>query len=344
MGISIEKNGIVGFKALAQSLMTDILANGFTEVGGGTVDQNTLVATFEAGTTVDPLQSTQPWRLRIEALGAVGTDEGISVHAGTETNLPNDRTIISDGRSTSDPMKYTSGNLEYSPLTARGAPRTGGLEEQSCLWNESDFNSNSAFVWANVKSSYPLAYRLSISNRGIAVCMWVEGRDGDGDKFSWFVIQRPVNNANGQPLITGRCPVFAVWGVNGGSDAGGPEARKIWRMTVREADVTVPTAPVSACFHTKDNAAVINPLNQAGIAEGNQFVVNFPHGFNTDRYLYREEVDMLAYTSADVISQYSSVDVTLYGEASARTYSAMNANGADNTGMRILLLTANGGI
>ena len=53
---------------------------------------------------------------------------------------------------------------------------------------------------------------------------------------------------------------------------------------------------------------------------------------------------MIGITSADVVSQYSSVPLTVYGESSARTYKALHANGAGNTGMRVLVLQQGGGI
>jgi hypothetical protein len=44
---------------------------------------------------------------------------------------------------------------------------------------------------------------------------------------------------------------------------------------------------------------------------------------------------MIAYASADVTSQFATHEVTVYGEAQPREYRALNANHADNKGMRI---------
>jgi len=72
--------------------------------------------------------------------------------------------------------------------------------------------------------------------------------------------------------------------------------------------------------------------------------VTFPNRLNTDRYAYTEELDQFAYTSADVIGEESEISVTVYGEATPRVYRAMKANGADNVGMRLLMLVEGGGV
>jgi hypothetical protein len=64
-----------------------------------------------------------------------------------------------------------------------------------------------------------------------------------------------------------------------------------------------------------------------------------PNRLNTQRYAYTDELDLIGYTSADVISQDSDVPVTVYGESSPRKYKAMKTSGPNNTGFRILVLT-----
>lgn len=145
-----------------------------------------------------------------------------------------------------------------------------------------------------------------------------------------------------------------------------PKAVNIRRFIVRESDIEAPYPTpryVKDAFgvrmdyaeggfpfgvpcdeHTVDYAAVINARQQVAITENNKYVITFPNGFNTARYAYTHELDLIAYTSADVISADTEVSITVYGEATPRVYKAIQSNGPNNTGMRILVLKSGGGI
>jgi hypothetical protein len=59
---------------------------------------------------------------------------------------------------------------------------------------------------------------------------------------------------------------------------------------------------------------------------------------------------MIGYSSADIISHRTELDIQVYGEKNAdntdklRKYRALNANGAKNTGMRVFMLQSGGGV
>jgi hypothetical protein len=91
-------------------------------------------------------------------------------------------------------------------------------------------------------------------------------------------------------------------------------------------------------LHTEDSRAIINPMNQVAITEDNKYVITFPNGLNTPRFAYTHELDIIATTSADVVSQWSEVPLTVYGETAPRVYKSMCANGPNNTGLRIMML------
>ena len=104
-----------------------------------------------------------------------------------------------------------------------------------------------------------------------------------------------------------------------------------------------------AAADRKAAAANVEPLTGQltladAIARGNKYLVTFPNRLNTDRYVYTEELDQFAYTSADVIGEGSEVAVTVYGEGTPRVYRALKANGPLNTGMRLLMLVEGGGV
>lgn len=319
MGISVVQSGFEDLRTLCQSIMTTMLANGFTEVSGAIIDANTTEAAFTAGPNVDPLSLTQPWRIRLEC--AAGTAGFIKVNVATPLQIKDDRSVVASKSGA------TSGFLQGT--TATGNWITGA-----------QFYPNGANA-----SAHPLSYMLSISSHGIACCVWVEGQDDAGSKFSWFVVQRPVDNETGTTLITGKAPVFALWSTTGGDGAAlTSDNHHIYKFVVRESDVNVPTEPKPACIAEEDSDPVMNPIQQVSIAEGNLYIITFPNSLNTQRHVYKHELDMLAYTSADVVSQSTEVDLTVYGEAQPRTYKALNANGPFNTGMRILMLMDGGGI
>lgn len=101
---------------------------------------------------------------------------------------------------------------------------------------------------------------------------------------------------------------------------------------------------VPADEHSVDYAAVMNSKQQVAISEDNKYVITFPNGLNTSRYTYTHELDLIAYTSADVVSAGTDIEITVYGEATPRVYTALTSNGPNNTGMRILFLKSGGDV
>lgn len=215
--------------------------------------------------------------------------------------------------------------------------------------NDKRKSYNAALQYADY-SATPMSYVLSISDHGIALCTWVEGRDEDGCRFNWFVIQRAINK-DGTVVKTGLAPLFCVFSSNGGGSetASFLDPRGIQRFTVREADMNAPSVPVSAVVHSADASAVINPLQQTCLSETGEYDFKLMQGLSTHRHSYAYEIDMVGYSSSDVISHDTDLQVQVYNEVDGggavkkRTYHALNANGPKNTGMRIYLLKSGGG-
>lgn len=205
------------------------------------------------------------------------------------------------------------------------------------------------------RESIPLSYRLAITDHGIAFCMWTEAFDDAGDRFHWWNVQRMVNKDTGAPIIgdelpgiEGKAPLFCVFSMVGGG--GGDNSLDaaayddVYYFTVRERDVNAPTFPVSASIDTADSNRIINTVQQVSISEANKLVISMMKGLNTQRYAYPHELDMIAYVSADVVSQWANVNVRQYGEAEDRSFRALKANHSKNKGMRILMLSKGAGI
>lgn len=256
--------------------------------------------------------------------------------------------VDEEQRSGSNPPIYTVVAKEFFDVDRVGPIQMRDLEVH--YEAESRRKSyNAALQFADYAAT-PMSYVLSISDHGIALCTWIEGRDEDGCRFNWFVIQRAINK-DGTVVKTGLAPLFCVFSSNGGGSESASflDPRGIQRFTVREADMNAPSVPVSAVIHSADASAVINPLQQTCLSETGEYDFKLMQGLSTHRHSYAYEIDMVGYSSADVISHDTDLAVQVYNEVDAesnpkkRTYHALNANGPKNTGMRIYLLKSGGG-
>lgn len=331
MGYTIERrkftkfHGTVSEQGLAQALMADLseATHGFDMLFPASLGSNATVAVFESNAATDPLaESGEKWRIRIEA-----SEQAISINIGTDIQIP------ADGSAVSKTGQYTtSGHLI-------GLKSTGGGSQEIAFLNKDYFYKDED------PESGPLSYRLSISDHGVAFCVWKDAADDLGTMFAWFVAQRPVDPADGAVLTTHYAPVFCVYSCGGGGSTGSNiNNNGIRKFVVRETDVLAPTESVSAVVASEDSTPIINPMSQVSISVDNKYMITFPSGLNTPKRAYKHELDMIAYTSSDVIAQDSDVSVTVFGEAEPRTYKALNANSKFNTGMRIMMLTQGGGI
>lgn len=379
MGATVERRNIVGLQKVVRHLAEDLTANGFdllsvNDSSSGSIDENSTKILMKATKAVDPLaieddetgdanyDNRQPWRLHMFVDEAKG---GIQVAACTPTNVLIDQSgaysisvfgAVATGSDVqrSGYMTYDSWDSTISKGTKHVAPG-GKMTPDTNAWT-----FHTAY-WGidNQKVDYesiPFSYRVTITPRGIMFFMWIESRDGVGNGYGYFAIQRMVDE-NGAAVVDGKAPLYAVFSPNGGGGDGditvdgetfdalnAPQTIGILKFVVREQDVNAPTVPHSAVTDTADSSRIINSVQQVSTSEDNKFIINFPKGLNTQRYSYPHELDLFAYTSADVISQWSETELTVYGEGSPRKYKAMNANHKNNKGMRILMLVEGGGI
>lgn len=252
-------------------------------------------------------------------------------------------------------QSFTRAQRIISPNWPGGVPKFADADdsdEYKYSWRYEHFG----FDIENMdRESIPLSYRLAITDHGIAMCMWTEAFDDAGDRFHWWNIQRMVNKDTGEPIIgnelpgiEGKAPLFCVFSMIGG---GGGESSvdaaaydDVYYFVVRERDVNAPTFPVSASIDTADSNRIINTVQQVSISEANKLVISMMKGLNTQRYAYPHELDMIAYVSADVVSQWANVNVRQYGEAEDRSFRALKANHLKNKGMRILMISKGAGI
>ncbi|AFH14778.1 tail sheath [Pseudomonas phage Lu11] len=351
-GFYVRRSGYSHVGELMLAVINDLTANGFsTRFPANWVPpvdpagRAAFSVLLEAGEKVDPLNETslqnkQPWRIHIQ----VFDKHTCGITAGSQQSLRTDGTMsyTTTGTTTKTlqgPLGamggyYTKNNNNLATFCPDDTkPAEGFINRKSRV----TIGTNGA---TDLSESFPMTYSLSITPRGIVFCVWEDFlSDNSAGAISWFLIQRPVNRDTGAVIKDGKAPVFCVYGANG----------KINRFVVRESDVLRPSEPVDATKDTDYNNAIINGMEQVAISEGNRYVVSFPSRLNTTRYAYTYELDMLGYTSADVVSENTDIPLLVYGEKNAgvdapRTYVSLMANGPSNTGMRIAALKLGGGI
>lgn len=324
---TFRRSNLIGLKQVAHAIATDLLANGFAilSVDGvtpGTVSPTASRYIMTATLPVDPFASTQQWVLGIHASDDM---DFLDFNAAPRTQLVgNVEFAFLDVNSNRQAGYFAPDNDTTEHFIRRGS---GG-------WRLPDTGDDAA---------YPISYLLTITDHGISFCAWAEGQDMLGYAFSWFVIQRPVTRHG--LIMGGKSPLFCLFSNNGGGHLANwdeLDPTGILRYTVIEADVSAATSPVSAVQHGPDSASLMNPMQQVALSEDGNVVIFFPQSINTARYVYPWELDLIAYTSADVISTDSVVPARMYGESSNRFYRALNANAPNNTGMRLLLLDHSG--
>lgn len=350
MSYFVQKPGFIDNRVMWADIIKELTSNGgFTLIS---VDGSTLVpaindvslgidsAVIQATPLVDMLAEDQPWRIcvkvtaqttRLYAAPPKQIEDDGTLHKASKYNVgatvfPNYAGCIGDyhmnmpsaPESSKDKMFWGKGDQSTSPS------RQSNLMNGSFTTDvdEADFQA------------IPFSYAISTTDHGIMFASWIEGLDGTGNNQNWFCIQRAINS-DGSVVSTGKAPLFCLHSINSSS---------IKRFTVREADVNAPTDAVDATTDTDDYNRVINDKQQVCFNENGRYDFKFPQGFNTARHSYAYQLDMIAYTSADVCSQRIDVQVQVYNEKNVdgtpklRTYRALSANSPNNTGMRPFML------
>lgn len=325
-GKMIKRTKLAGLGAVATQLFLDLKDAGLTQVLPATGQNFTLTSgagkfVMDSAAAINPVHATQPWRILVDVSGATGGAGQIKIA------VANPEQISNAGATSSFP-----GGVDTSGARVMGQLGAAWSKASGSVLGDVFVNRNIANQTFDAGST--ISYVLTATNRGIAFFIWDEGSDAT-PKFSWFVVQNAVNKDTGAPRTTDLSPIFCAYSC---------DAQQPQKFVVSEADVFRPTVSKPADEDSIDSAAILNSKQQVAIAIGNKYLVTFPNRLNTERYAYTDELDMIAYTSADVISEDSEIPVRPYGEAEDRVYRAFKANGANNTGMRLLLLVEGGGI
>lgn len=305
---------VVGMQNVARAIAQAMSEMGFTVT---TVDglPNTVVTTdakrivLDATNTVDPKAVNEPWSVVIEGHDL---DRWLSVNV-VPTVQVNSASVVSKMSETTESGRLSVGSKidrHFINLTQ---------------WGVSEGATYDAL---------PFTIYICTTNHGIGVHVSIDALDNTGKAFSWFIVQRPVQQSNLEVPV-GPAPLFAVFRSEGNGDPDVFDANEVIRITVRERDIHAASSPVTACGFEPDVWPIINAMQQVSVTPDNNAVITFPQQINTHRHVYALMLDMLGYTSADICSSASEVPIVFSGNPS-RTYTALNANGANNRGLRIL--------
>jgi hypothetical protein len=366
MAQNVLRPGFTNVQVLIADVVQTLKANGFTllnsynlEANGNPIYTNqapnhtnaTGFYVLAPTTTVDPLavedsdtgnaqyNNRQPWRLVIHAANLPDQNSFIRVWVCHAQQIVDEGGVV---RVAAYATNKESGFLFTNNLKQS----TGSV--RNAFFHRGGAGNSVAFPWSchtagTDEASIPLTYTLSVTNHGIVFSMWAENQDGSGDCFNWFAVQRMVKD-DGSILLDEKSPLVCVFSQNGG---GGVDSDTLVTLGIQyfivcEQDIHAPTPPLSAVALTADSVPFINPIQQVAFLTNRNFVFKFPQGLNTQRHYYPYSLDLIGYTSADVLSNKSVNDLTIFGEA--RTYTALNANSKNNRGMRLVALTAGAGI
>ena len=323
---SVERNGYLTVSELLSDVITDMLANGFSLKFPGTFDaaaaktDPTYRVILEPNATVDPLAPTQAWQICFDVLSL----QRAGAYVATNYQFTNDGEIkqVTNAAGTGIDTCGAIGDVVLNAVPDIDIPSQGFLNRQKRIGTNA--------------STYPMTYRLTISDRGIFLGVW-EGSwstiraavETNANYFNWLLVQRPVDRTSGKTLVVGRCPVFCLNQVN----------YKYWKFVVRESDILHPTQRVRADQNSEDSHMILNISNQVSLTEDKKYLLTFPHNLTTPRFRYTEELDMIGMTSADVVMASSEVKFRVYGESHDRTYTALPPSYSYNTGARVCVLT-----
>ena len=325
------QSGLTSLNSVLKFIAQSLVSVGFTvdSVDGNpatSLPTDYASATLKATTSVDPYAVTQPWSIGISS--SVNT---LDVAVLPTSNFVNYGPPVV-GTAKDDEQKDT--DILLGSLSRNGYKSNHFIDLEKSWKLVKDLMNDAGEPHVDGEA-YPMTVYVASTNHGIAICVCAESVTNLGTAFSWFVAQRPVSNL-GAVLETS--PVICVFSSGGGVD-GDPDVLDvdgIQMFTAIEADIGAATFHKSAVAFGPDSVPVINPLQQVALTRENKVLVYVAQSYNTARHVFPMQLDMLAYTSADVMSAGSQQSIKFPFSATQVPYLALNANGKDQRGMRVL--------
>ena len=148
----------------------------------------------------------QKWRLRFEWDRKLSS---VRVNVATAYQLLDDMSVTK-GQSRDGikgPVSREPGEL----CDIYKEPNVGRGSTYQLIKSKSDFYRRSQKDIDDTARTYPLSYRITITDHGMGLFMWEQASVDQDDDYAWFVVQRHVDQTTGQPEFTGKSPVHCVY-------------------------------------------------------------------------------------------------------------------------------------
>ncbi|MNV07383.1 hypothetical protein D3C71_978080 [compost metagenome] len=351
-----------------------MLAGGFQLVehnggGGGLAGATKII--MRPSLTVDPLWATDKWHVYFEVRGASRAPNPLAPVGGTYIYPANRGLYFRIG---SDTQLATIASMSSSLYEYPIVPdQFYYLEtEQINLIGLDDQNPR-------ISARTPMAYQLSIAERGFAIGIWTQALTEDTRKMGIVCVQRGVS-CDGTVASTGQKPLYMVTNVSatgsglsfGRDNNDGP--RDLWFYSiVRESDTTQARPNWTTLTGTQTPGGVsgyrynVNCISASNEPQGQslnyfptrwytpvttdtgEYILLFPFGLCTGRFAFSDEIDLIAVSKADAYQHGQAIQISVYNQL--REYTALNSNnqhisggdgsGAVNydSGIRVFLMT-----
>lgn len=359
----LHGNPVTTDKALFYNLVNDMIDTSgafFTMVGmnGATLDQSTAVI-LQPTVNLDPLINDEPWRVYIRVGGTglmpdpVGSgtvtvnNTGLFIGVSTPANLASISTV------------NTSAFREFPIVPDRFYTLTTSQSIVVGLTSAAP----------RISATAPMAYHLTMTTRGFVVSIWNQAITEDFFQTGAFCVQRGVT-CDGTVSVGGAKPLYVITNIlpvastnNNSYPNAGPKNE--WYYTIiRQTDTDTPEPNF-----TKYSDAYIGAVpsgerlfdstlsdsrEQFGAAinyfptrwytpvqaDTGEFLLIFPFGIGSSRFVHNDEIDLIAVSKADAYNSGQEAPINVYGEE--RTYTAYTSNNdriANNGGVRMFILT-----
>ncbi len=159
------------------------------------------------GSNQSPSSSRKPqkWRMRFEWDEA---DFSIKVNVATAYQLKDDMSITeAQGR---DGIKQAVYREPGELCDIYKSPSIGRGSTLKLLTSKSNFMRRTQLQDEQAQS-YPLSYRMTITDHGLGLFMFDAGAVDQDDDYAWLVVQRHVDQTSGQPEYTDKSPVHCIY-------------------------------------------------------------------------------------------------------------------------------------
>jgi hypothetical protein len=262
-----------------QSALKQITTKFLVESARGTDllsdDELTPISTDPTSNKTKP----QNWRLRFEYSG---DGAYIKVNVATEYQLLDDMTITQgQGR---DGAKYPIYREPGELCDVYQEPSIGRGVITRIQKAKSQFFTRVSKSEDEIARTYPMSYRMTVTDHGMGLFLFDQASVDQDDDYSWFVVQRHVDQTTGQPEFSGKSPVHCVYS-----------------PTKRPVEIS----DLNSYYSTQDVADLSKPRNIFD-SFGRELETEAPTIFvNRDQSFFNDFVNAIDFTGTYAIPQSS---------------------------------------